>query len=217
MKEKPILFNTQMVNAILAGNKTQTRRIVKAGFDCNSMEFHGPLMANKNEGTQAFFKDREWFLGVKSKYEIGDILYVKETYLYCLEDSFLEGFDSRYVYRASVHPDWFESLKESHPYCKWTPSIHMPRYAARIFLKVTNVRVERLQDITEHDAVAEGIKRVWIDERNGQPMYENYLSCGYTEVLPIDSYHSLWESINGKGSWNDNPWVWVYEFERVKL
>jgi hypothetical protein len=147
---------------------------------------------------------------VKPKYQPGDILWVRETWFEneeCL------------LYKASK----YENTKEYHGrngwvQIKWRPSIFMPREAARIFLRVTNVRVERLQEITEEDAIAEGIS--WLDEAC-------YSNNGWTPTLydpdsggsPVfrDGFTALWDSINAKRgySWDTNPWVWVYEFEDI--
>ncbi len=192
MKEKPILFNTQMVQAILAGNKTQTRRI--ADFIVPEGTFIARYSA---------FKDRNYAIKrqidhdpifyevvqtVKSKYEIGDILWVRETVV------IFKNVESYFAYKADGNYVGNE--------LKWTPSIHMPRSAARIFLEVTNVRVERLKEISAIDIKCEGILP---DMRTDHPRGPHYTA-----------FISLWESINGKGCWNDNPWVWVYEFEKVK-
>jgi len=101
---------------------------------------------------------------------------------------------------------------------RWTPSIHMPRWASRITLEITSVRVERLQDISEADAIAEGIERL---DYQGQTSWRDYsLNDEWAAISPmldspIASYKTLWESLNGKGSWDLNPWVWVIEFKKV--
>ena len=98
------------------------------------------------------------------------------------------------------------------------PSIHMPRWASRIQLRIIDIRVERLQDISETDAKAEGLLQT---DWDGEIMYPNYLSpidCGHIEddyYSAVESFQSLWQSINGEQSWTDNPWVWVVEFERI--
>jgi hypothetical protein len=99
---------------------------------------------------------------------------------------------------------------------KWKPSIFMPKKKCRIFLEITDVRVERLQDISEEDAIAEGIKKTWINDDIKQCRFKNYINDGKGSKSPIDSFNSLWVSINGKDSWKANPWVWVYEFKVVE-
>ena len=196
---KPILFNTEMVKAILDGRKTVTRRVVKT----KAVNLYRSV-----GGLSGYFKDKP--LGdqanlIKPTYNKGDILYVREAWYYenhmhdltAGEPDLPNGeYSHRYVYRASS-PDY--------PVDKWRPSIHMPKSAARIFLKVTDVRVERLQDINEYGAEEEGVEGV------------------ETEWLPtyIDNFIRLWNSTIKKQDldkygWNANPWVWVYEFERVE-
>jgi hypothetical protein len=200
-----------MVRAILAGTKTQTRRIVK--------EYAPGLVRvrrNHDRGCLAYITDRgiEWSpAGGSPKepyphaldcapYAVGDLLWVKETFA---------------QYPVELNPEpcdwWYRATRDVLPprVTKWKPSIYMPREASRITLRVTGVRVERLQAITEADAMAEGCERpVLADQSEAlgfrvHPMTGNY----------VDAYRALWGSINGAGSWDANPWVWVYEFERV--
>lgn len=112
----------------------------------------------------------------------------------------------------------FEFTDKKHPY---SPSIHMPKWATRIFLRVKSVQVERLQDIGEQDAIAEGIKHIGNDLEFGATIYpgawfNNYGPAGYSFLRPVESFRSLWECINGSDSWKANPWVWVIEFERIE-
>jgi hypothetical protein len=175
MKEKPILFNTEMVKAILDGRKTQTRRIIKADkiIDAN------------------LWNDTISMLDF-SPYQVGDILWVRET--------FVES-DNGYLYKADPMFDTTEIFD-----WKWEPSIFMPRQACRMELEVIKVRVERLNDISEEDAEAEGSKyknnSVTYDGENCRGSYKNY-------------FRSLWESINGKGSWEANPFVWAIKFKKL--
>lgn len=194
MKERPILFNAPMVRAILDGRKTQTRRIAKVTSEGCKEGFITPL---------AGFVPRsiENHISYCPHGVAGDRLWVRETFSSHIGNY---GESIEYAYRAT-HDD---------RYGPWKPSIHMPRSASRILLEVTNVRVERLQDISEEDAVAEGI-----EQEPGTSHWKNYdTSPGgwrYWES-PIQSYRTLWESINGKGSWDLNPWVWVVEFNVPK-
>lgn len=190
--EKPILFSTEMVRAILKGQKTQTRRVIKPqppdGVGrIRGPELYEPAKVDRNgelvpgEPVYGVYDDwGEW--GAKFPYgQPGDVLWVRETW--CNAGVF------GYVYRAT------DSLPVSVK-GGWRPSIHMPREAARLFLLIKNVRVERLQDITEEDARAEG-------------------AIG---IEPISVFMNLWNSINGKRyPWESNPWVWVIEFERYDL
>lgn len=191
---KPILFSTPMVQANLEGRKTQTRREVKVpkGYyeiaTYFNKEGHLQYIEASNEtGTDIVI--------IKPKYQVGDILWVRETWNHWGDGT---GFAPKYVYRAT------DLIGLGH---NWKPSIFMPKEAARILLKVTNLRVERLNDILETDAIDEGI------ELQLKPnFYKNYLH-GMLPCPAVKSFETLWESINGKDSWNKNPFVWVYEYE----
>lgn len=203
-----------MVQAILRGDKTQTRRVVKpqpekiGGF--TKFAWGAGTSENTMPVVAGFSTESKCPYG-----KVGDLLWVRETFLELDRDHVIT---ERYAYKANSDADTEELRKDyvkaGRPY-KWKPSIHMPKAAARIWLKVTNVRVERLHEITEEDAVKEGI-----DTTNGVPVgltshyvdYENSRNC-YTS--PINSFQSLWHSINGKESWDANPWAWVIEFEVV--
>lgn len=187
MKERPIIFSTPMVQAILDGRKTQTRRIIKPqpDEDCYYlMELNsGILTINYNQGD----KNPK----VKCPYgQPGDLLWVRESFAKATDP---DG-DDLYYYKAD----------RRHADGKWKPSIHMPKAAARIWLRVKDVRVERVQDITEGDAIKEGIK----------PEFD-YLHNSYENLTPKCSFMTLWRKINGRESWDANPWVWVVEFERA--
>ena len=208
MSVKPILFNTEMVRAILDGRKTCTRRLVK-------------FLSGKNPKWTGYIKDGSMLYNGKNEpcirtqpYQPGDILYIRETWerfecWNCDGDergncpkepkkSVLDKTCGCYMYRAT---------DEISGDAKWHPSIHMPKEAARIFLRVTNVRVERLQDITAEDALAEGMDKYI--RLNGE-LDENSI---------ITSFIGIWNSTIKKSDldrygWNANPWVWVIEFER---
>ena len=162
MADRPILFSAPMVRALLAGTKTQTRRVCKLDVRSGMPE---PELASLLRCCP---------YGVP-----GDRLWVRETWA---------PLTVGYAYRAD--PVW-----NAPPADRWHPSIHMPRAASRITLEVTGVRVERLQDISEADVIAEGCPR--------QMLY----GTGW--------YRDLWLKINGTGSWGANPWVWVIEFRLV--
>lgn len=196
---KPILFSTEMVKAILEGRKTQTRRIVKPQPNGEYCGICTSSFENKNVGKVGFADGDRLEELIKPKYQISDILWVRETWCYKMAHNF-----------GSPIPDKSEIFYKAD--CDiaeiggWKPSIFMPREAARIFLEVTDVRVERLQEISEKDAMAEGIS------------LPNYAEQAISDVHypdPDEIYADLWESINGKGSWDKNPWVWVITFKRV--
>jgi hypothetical protein len=202
MKHRPILFSTDMVQAILEGRKTQTRRVVKTidarGFRTNYAPF-------------------EDFYGrvFKCPYgQPGDVLWVRETWAPALND---------FAYKADYSED---VINEPQNKGLWKPSIHMPREAARLFLRIKSVRVKRLQDISEDDACEEGIEvktmpNADAGDYNCYP--RNYMISEkdadgwpyFNEEQYIESFRTLWQSINGPESWDANPWVWVVEFERI--
>ena len=196
----PILFNAEMVQAILDGRKTVTRRILK--HDTRAL-LNSPYCKTHPEVPDKQIIEKL----CKSPYEQGDVLYVRETWNIC--NMWSSGNRVTFIYRAdeneeksartiSVSDDMFDKFEEmmhgSRP--EWRPSIHMPKEAARIFLKVKDVRVERLQDIDDDGVVAEGLKI-------GDPFDELWDST--IKKADIDRY-----------GWKTNPWVWVIEFERCE-
>ena len=192
MKERPILFSAPMVRALLAGTKTQTRRVVKKlpWFDPPGNRWYIPL------GQRSFKCDAEreaWQHMPKCcPYgQPGDRLWVRETFM---------DLGACYLYRADAGAEAERALAA--PGQPWKPAIHMPRAASRISLEVTGVRVERLQEISEADAQSEGCIA---------PMYASDESTLSFAV----AYRHLWEAINGPGAWERNPFVWVVEFRRI--
>ena len=200
MTERPILFSGAMVRAILAGTKTQTRRVVKpqpvgqesicrSGNNCEAW-WIGRMRDSENA----------WRI-VKCPYGApGGRLWVRETFAFRGET--VEGRD-RYRYRADENPatdGW-----------KWRPAIHMPRAACRLILEVTSVRVERLQDISIKDAAAEGCYAGVVIERAGDGAVKRVAGTS------VDAYRALWDSLNAKRGlgWAANPWVWVVSFRRA--
>jgi hypothetical protein len=180
IKERPILFNGEMVRAILEGRKTQTRRVVK-GQALDWLESAGftPEYTSLPEN------------GLCPYGQPGDRLWVRETWA--------RGYVAQGCAEFFVYPVCDNRTDYSGP---WKPSIHMPRAACRILLEVTGVRVERLQDISEADAEAEGV-----DFLRQMPDADETLSAK-------ELYQCLWDSIHN--SWAANPWVWVIEFTRIE-
>ena len=194
--KKPILFSGAMVRAILEGRKTQTRRVVKK----LSSEWLAPGMF-----TPEFVANPDNNLCPYGN--PGDTLWVRETFQYVD----FAGEDNGYVYRAT-DPDW-----ETMEGWRWKPSIFMPYKACRIFLKIEDVRIERLQDITEQDAIQEGVER--LPGHEGLLAYQSYLTTPERQQMPCFPYISfktLWHKINGRKSWDENPWVWVITFSRIE-
>lgn len=202
-RERPILFSAPMVRAILAGTKTQTRRAVKpVGNDEGFVLLdygHGWWPYRSDDGESTMKGDMEIPHACPYGWP-GDRLWVRETFL---------DLGACYLYRADASAGDERALVA--PGQPWRPAIHMPRAASRITLEVTGVRVERLQDISEADARAEGL--VW------RPHAEGYcLSDGshFHAADPRMSYWGLWDTINGQGSAAANPWVWVVSFTRTE-
>ena len=202
---KPILFSTPMVRAILAGRKTMTRRVEKdvtSEYDYWGMEKDFHVFGTHNNLYPAL---------VKPQYQFGDILWVRETWTIEKPERIN---DWQYVYRADdeVPNGYIPS---------WRPSIFMPREAARIFLRVTDVRVERLQDIDNDDAIKEGCAGAPCDclrLGRGWMGCESCMNTGWQEP-PTVEFMQLWEHLNAKRGygWDTNPWVWVYSFERIRI
>ena len=215
--EKPILFNTEMVQAILAGRKTMTRRIIKpqpnGQLKCViKHETKGRSCWMENNADQ-LSKDFKFY----KSYEVGDVLWVRETWAQLdMDYRAVEGKLNGEEFKGCPIAYKANNDTPEHFGC-WRPSIFMPRTAARLSLKVTNIRVERLQDITEDDAIAEGIE--WTNEG---PLHAHYLNHDLNASLNFktskEAFSSLWDSINNKRGygWDINPWVWVVEFERVE-
>ncbi|PLC78292.1 ASCH domain-containing protein [Klebsiella variicola] len=233
MKERRMIFNGEMVRAILDGRKTQTRREVKLNLDIASLattyDWATSLAANHYQGLteEQIQQKAESLRGVIHPVILGngqmvsiicphgkpgDRIWVRETF-------------------AALEPGSYEQVKPQEGHCqdlryaatdrlaksdadirgyKWVPSIHMPRWASRILLEITDVRVERLNAISQEDAQAEGMELTgW------RPTYSDPDSGGEAST-PYDNFAQLWESIYGEESWKANGWVWVIEFKRVE-
>lgn len=211
MKERPILFNAPMVRAIIDGSKTQTRRIMKPQPTLEGTWVQAAIRGGTaSYGSEQGF--RESHPGWCPHGWEGDRLWVRETHAIVPRTAYAhsDGVDQVLRYddnhdAAIFRADWTLSRGG----IKWRPSIHMPRWASRIQLEITGIRVERLQDISQEDAIAEGAPRSHpsIDKVSREFGYEDFSRSWYGQ---------LWESINGAGSWDANPWVWVIEFRRIK-
>ncbi|ASN71574.1 hypothetical protein 10S8_18 [uncultured Caudovirales phage] len=222
MSVKPILFNTDMVQAILDGRKTVTRRAVKPQPVC-----YGSNLTFKQHNADFFLAAEKGWLRCRTcghdpeysqegssiahhwrtPYQPGDILYVRETWQ-CINPY----SDKEYVYKASCDADFAKAIGN------WCPSIHMPKEAARLWLEVTDVRVERLHRMSHEAAKQEGIH--YCESPDGFTWKtEASMNCCY--VTPSGAFEALWNSTVKKEdmdrySWESNPWVWVIEFERCK-
>lgn len=230
MKARPILFSAPMIRALLAGTKTQTRRLVNPkaveaieflGGRCDDQpmtsddfsiewaESHEDGPVQKTYPPQWCVRSAEYpeegIIPVGHAYgNIGDLLWVRETHAPrsdCWgrwQESVLRGFSHFETDQLRYAADHGEHFID-----KWRPSIFMPRWASRITLRITDVRVQRLQEISEEDAKAEGVEAVMHKKVHGWTPH-------------VLEYSLLWDRINGTGSWRENPWVWALTFEVIR-
>ncbi|EPR2495279.1 hypothetical protein SN05_01907 [Serratia marcescens] len=213
MKERPVIFNSEMVRAILDGRKTQTRRVMAVQPESNQFGLLRITDSTKRSDIGKYHWAESNATGTHQRSalfscpfgQVGDRLWVREAYqgpLFNFDqmETYLED-TSKFErpefceYRADggKTPEYYDA--DDNLRFGWKPSIHMPRWASRITLEITGVSVERLQDISEEDAIAEG----------------------GTKHFNIDWFGPLWASIYGVDSWNANPWVWVIAFHRVEV
>jgi hypothetical protein len=209
-KFHPILFSTPMVQGIIEDRKTKTRRtkgLENVNLNPNEWKFEcfgtNPEKKENDKNSHAYFtiKGTETWMHVKCPYNVGDILWVRET------------FSSKEVYDEPPGTTAHYKASDCFSAEKWKPSIFMPKQACRIFLKIKSIRVERLNEISEEDAKTEGIE--FVEGIDGN-IYYNYLTLDYFTKNKILSFMTLWQSINGTDSWKHNPFVWVYEFEKIE-
>ena len=199
MKERPIIFRAEMVRAILAGRKTQMRRIVKPLHMATVHAEQFPILAMCPYGSPG---DRLWVRETCRAEAIDDegLLGVR----YVADGRFMPIANTREASDRWVQLYWYRGMEGA-----TVPPIHMPRWASRITLEITDVRVERLQDISEADAVAEGCK----------PIRPELVQDGLIVRLgrsAVEEFRLVWEEIHGGGSWEKNPWVWVIEFKKLE-
>jgi len=251
MTERPILFSAPMVRAVLDDRKTQTRRMVKPQPIGRPWFWEGDSVDPEPQWFDGYERGRapcgagieDINKPIRCPYgQPGDMLWVRETW------ALLRGADSKEAYRGipgskptekntvlgmvpvpiyaadGQRPDVVEPHFEAHRPMRWKPSIHMPRWASRITLEVTGVRVERLQDISEADILAEGV-RISVNEA-GRPcirvtgkhppvgFLRDWETATLSDILRAE-WASLWSETYGRDSWDANPWVWVVEFRRL--
>ena len=214
MRERPIIFSAHMVLALLAGRKTMTRRIVKYVYPASFAVIGVRDAISDRDGapSRLDIAPRDWELcpyGVP-----GDRLWVREAFQYC--DVQLDGYEREdpvcVLFKADMKPYRCEPTARFIPnqhaeewkIGRWRSPLYMPRWASRLTLEVTDVRVERLHDISDADARAEGVTPAPFT-RAGRA----------ADLLHVEAFEALWESIHGKGSWHANPWLWVISFRRL--
>ena len=211
MAIKPILFNTEMVRAILDGRKTCTRRLIRKHIENKYLEYDEWVRAVAPPGSTCL-REKE-FYEQYPPYQPGDTLYVRETW----SEGYEEG---TYIYRADDKLADLPTFKESSKLI-YHPSIHMPKEAARIWLKVTDVRVERLQDITEDGALREGAQGIRCDHvALGEHGCTDCMNTGWIEPPQVE-FMQIWDATVKKSDlnrygWDSNPYVWIIEFERCE-
>lgn len=218
VKQRPLLMQTDMVQATYKGLKTNTRRT--RGLETVNKapdKYKFCRYEERNDHVYALFTGDNIpgpHLHIKCPYgKAGDIIWVKETWG--------KTPDFGYVYKADQTPEGEairqEYIKAGAKWAKWKPSIHMPYAAARLFLRIIDIRVERLQDINQKDAIAEGVRNV-----SNHHQWYNYLHPKHATPRemyvhdPIHSFQTLWDSINGPGSFDRNEWIWVITFEKIE-
>jgi hypothetical protein len=253
--ERPILFSAEMVRAILDGRKTQTRRIIKPQPPAEAESVCRQLHSQE---APEFDGAWTWWAGKPQKPitrplfcrygQPGDLLWVRETWgaVWPADDP-VPLRQCKIEYRADLPPgctdrpgEWPADEGNGPEVPKWRPSIHMPRWASRITLRITDIRVERLQDVSEHDARAEGCEA----RPFPGPWWQGYRDLGDGDLIhqqaigetapdwmiepkkmpptpwldrsARDGFRSIWMGLHAPGAWDENPWVWVISFERVK-
>ena len=208
MTERPILFSAEMVRAILEGRKTQTRRAIKP-----VPTFNGGGACHDADALQQDYVEPHWVFPKTCPYGApGDLLWVRETWCQGADDGRQVPLRMATLYRAdgehvtlSDGDGFTQTNRDGSEKSPWRPSIHMPRWASRITLRITDIRVERLQSVSHEDCEAEGCP-------GGHGSIPGY---PYS-ATPREHFQTLWNQINGPGAWDANPWVWVVCFERVK-
>lgn len=206
-KQRPIIFSGEMVRAILDGRKTQTRRAVKPQPPSEIKKVriarYGHYEITDSGSKRHIIK--------KSPFRVGQNLWVRETWAKVFQTEPPYGEETPYIieYRSDTgnpYPgEWPEECKDDEHCGRWRPSIHMPRWASRLALEVTGVRVERINEISNANAIAEGCL--------GGPSVPGYSEQNHAD--PYEEFAALWDSLNAKRgySWDSNPWVWVVEFK----
>lgn len=228
MKERPILMSAPMIRALLAGTKTQTRRVMKRQkqHDFTDYTLFGQ-QGHSTDSWKAIEHAPDWPDGKEDQCVCpyasrrGDRLWVRESWM---PDAPRNGeWADTAFYGCGMSPlsdipecyrhPWhclYRATWESCALVGWKPSIHMPRWASRILLEVTELRVQRLQDISEEDARAEGCAPAWLDADDNETVH------AHAQPTYRQGYARLWRDIHGAGSWEANPWVWVVEFKRIQ-
>lgn len=235
MAIKPVLFNAKMVRAILDGRKSCTRRVVKFPVNryTNNVPLADKIVLQELRCDKANFLEEPFFsFGMNLPYQPGDVLYVRETWQYLYEldgnEQVIENTGKYYYAATDTIPfnTYVDKNGVGHDHAPWRPSIHMPKEAARIWLKVTDARVERLQDMKPVDVIKEGAYPDCWDclntygESGSQCCYGTEEQCSQCDEVMME-WEKLWNSTINKSDldrygWHASPWVWVIKFERCE-
>lgn len=209
---KPLLVSTPLIPKIKEDIKTVTRRTVglqEINKNPDRWFFNMVYNTSKTHLSADFLLDKCSSKLIKCPYgTIGTILWVRESFQ---EIGYTSDTDTEFFYKSDF---LYNDDTPIDPGFKWQPSIHMPKKACRLFLQITNIGIERLQDITEKQAVAEGVNK-WFLALEKEDLYQDYLDVSNHHNNALDSFKSLWQSINGLDSWANNPYVWVVEFKKI--
>jgi len=208
-EENSISFNAPMVRAVLEGRKSQTRRFINPQPFWDTQYSPNGWWFQPGDGGLSKFPDKETFQKAMANFspygQPGDRLWVREVFRPSLSGEF-------YVYYADEGEDeWARILRKQDPSIIWESSMRMPRDASRITLEIVSIRAERLHDISEEDAIAEGIDADLCAKFTTKAPDRHVL-----KLAALHAFSGLWESIYGAGAWDDNQWVWVIEFKRVQ-
>lgn len=226
MKARPILMSAPMVRALLDGRKSQTRRVIGSvyGRQVEYLKDEGPVEFSRHFNDPMAWGFRNLDDGADAPLGVwadlcpygvkGDLLWVRESWAY------VGTCDPGYLTYKATYPHCLPTDVQNVPEdikkagYRWTPSIHMPRKHSRLTLEIISARAERLNEISETDAIAEGC-RPFFDKDSPETLYgPNGDGIEMAPLKgPVDAYMQLWESINGTGSWENNPWVWAIEFK----
>jgi hypothetical protein len=219
VKERPILFSTPMVKAILEGRKTVTRRVVTDAVGWDAGFKPTKVKEQHRDGIQRWEMRNGTVYGLpffKCPYD-SDVLWVRETWT-----DEVNGKENWYsFFKADFPMTWKDDYGVENTMqvddLKWKPSIFMPKHICRLRLKIKSIRVERLHDITEEDAIREGVE-VFDKKLPGGELRSLFKNYGHSDGWCYNakaSFYTLWQSINGEESWEANPWVWRIEFEKL--
>lgn len=221
MKFIPKLFNTEMVIALLNGTKNQTRRT--KGLEKLTNHYFQSLVHHAT-GQFTFVENGNYnpteddIVKVNPPAKIGDVLWVRENFY---ASANFNNWTIKQLFDCKT-PIYYTSDKKNNNTVEQPlhsgrirPSIHMPKEACRLFLEVTEITVEQLNNISESDAINEGIHMTWISNNPNECKFKNYIQDARGSLNAVQSYKSLWQKINGPKSWHDNPWVWVIKFKKI--